>query len=54
VRALCSYVIVMKNGKVIEEGPAADIFANPKDDYTKALLSAALNLEVTHRAATAT
>jgi microcin C transport system ATP-binding protein len=54
VRALCSYVIVMKNGKVIEEGPAAEIFANPKDDYTKALLSAALNLEVTHRAATAT
>jgi microcin C transport system ATP-binding protein len=54
VRALCSYVIVMKNGKVIEEGPAAEIFANPKDDYTKALLSAALNLEVTHRAAVAT
>ncbi len=54
VRALCSYVIVMKNGKVIEEGPAAEIFANPKDDYTRALLSAALNLEVTHRAAVAT
>jgi microcin C transport system ATP-binding protein len=54
VRALCSYVIVMKNGKVVEEGPAADIFANPKDDYTKALLAAALNLEVTNRAAVAT
>jgi microcin C transport system ATP-binding protein len=54
VRALCSYVIVMKNGKVVEEGPAADIFAHPKDDYTKALLAAALNLEVTHRAAVAT
>jgi microcin C transport system ATP-binding protein len=54
VRALCSYVIVMKNGKVVEEGPAADIFARPKDDYTKALLAAALNLEVTHRAAVAT
>jgi microcin C transport system ATP-binding protein len=54
VRALCSYVIVMKNGKVVEEGPAADIFDRPKDDYTKALLAAALNLEVTHRAAVAT
>jgi microcin C transport system ATP-binding protein len=54
VRALCSYVIVLKNGKVVEEGPAEDIFARPKDDYTKALLAAAFNLEVTHRNAVAT
>lgn len=54
VRALCNYVIVMKSGKVVEEGTAEEIFARPKDDYTKALLAAALNLEVTHRAAVST
>jgi microcin C transport system ATP-binding protein len=53
VRALCSYVVVMKNGKVVEEGPAGEIFETPRQDYTKALLAAAFNLEVRHRAATA-
>jgi microcin C transport system ATP-binding protein len=53
VRALCSYVIVMKNGKVVEEGPSKAIFETPRDDYTKALLAAALNLEVRHTGATA-
>jgi microcin C transport system ATP-binding protein len=53
VRALCSYVIVMKNGKVVEEGPSQAIFESPRDDYTKALLAAALNLEVRHTGATA-
>jgi len=52
VRALCSYVIVMKNGKSVEEGPSEAIFGSPKEDYTKALLAAAFNLEVRHRAAT--
>ncbi len=54
VRALCNYVIVMRNGRVVEEGPSAEIFERPKEDYTKALLAAALNLEVIHRSATAT
>ena len=49
VRALCNYVIVMKNGKVVEEGPARDIFENPKEDYTKALLAAAFDIKVAHR-----
>ncbi|HEY8128879.1 MAG TPA: ATP-binding cassette domain-containing protein, partial [Hyphomicrobium sp.] len=54
VRALCNYVIVMKNGKVVEEGPAREIFEHPKDDYTKALLAAAFDIKVEHRAALAT
>ncbi|CEJ87821.1 putative oligopeptide transport protein (ABC superfamily, atp_bind) [Hyphomicrobium sp. GJ21] len=54
VRALCNYVIVMKNGKVVEEGPSREIFNHPKDDYTKALLAAAFDIKVTHRAALAT
>lgn len=45
VRALSSYVIVMRGGKVVEEGPAEEIFERPKVAYTKALLAAALNLE---------
>ena len=49
VRALCNYVIVMRNGKVVEEGPARDIFEHPKEDYTKALLAAALDMKVAHR-----
>ena len=44
VRALANFVIVMRNGKVVEHGPAQEIFANPQTDYTKALMAAAFNL----------
>ncbi len=54
VRALCNYVIVMKNGKVVEEGPAEDVLTKPKVDYTRALLAAAFDLKVTHKAELAT
>ena len=54
VRALCNYVIVMRNGKVVEEGPAREIFDSPKEDYTRALLAAALDHKVVHKAALAT
>jgi len=40
VRYLCSRVIVMYLGKIVEEGPVEDIFTNPKHPYTQALLSA--------------
>jgi microcin C transport system ATP-binding protein len=45
VAALASRLVVMCNGKVVEEGPAADLFAAPKSDYTRALFAAAFNLE---------
>ncbi len=45
VAALASRLVVMRNGKVIEEGPAADLFARPQSDYTRALFAAAFNLE---------
>ncbi|AWK87941.1 microcin ABC transporter ATP-binding protein [Azospirillum thermophilum] len=45
VRALSSHVIVMKDGKVVEQGPTRRIFEEPQQDYTRALLAAALNLE---------
>ncbi|GGE33287.1 microcin C ABC transporter ATP-binding protein YejF [Agaricicola taiwanensis] len=47
VRALASRVIVMRHGKVVESGPAAQIFEAPQTDYTRALIAAALNLEAT-------
>ena len=45
VRALANEVIVLRNGEVVEQGPAADIFDHPQSDYTKALLAAALHLQ---------
>jgi microcin C transport system ATP-binding protein len=45
VSALASRLIVMRNGKVVEEGPAADLFARPQSGYTRALFAAAFNLE---------
>jgi microcin C transport system ATP-binding protein len=45
VAALASRVLVMRNGKVVEEGPAATLFKNPQSDYTRALFAAAFNLE---------
>ncbi len=45
VRALSHRLVVMQNGKVVEEGPAEEVFARPREAYTQALLAAALNLE---------
>jgi microcin C transport system ATP-binding protein len=46
VRALADRILVMKDGQVRENGPAAEIFANPRDPYTRALLAAALERKV--------
>ena len=45
VRALAHDVVVMKDGRVVEQGPASDIFVSPQKPYTKALLAAAFNLK---------
>ena len=45
VRALASELIVMRHGKVVESGPATEIFAAPKSDYTRALFAAAFSIE---------
>ena len=45
VRALSHYVIVMRAGRIVEEGKTEKIFNDPKENYTKALMAAALNLE---------
>jgi microcin C transport system ATP-binding protein len=45
VAALASRLLVMRHGKIMEEGPAAELFKGPKSDYTRALFAAAFNLE---------
>jgi microcin C transport system ATP-binding protein len=45
VRALASELIIMKQGRVVEQGDAAEIFSDPKHEYTKALFAAAFNIE---------
>jgi microcin C transport system ATP-binding protein len=45
VRALADELIVMKNGKVVEQGSAAQIFDSPAEEYTRALMAAAINIE---------
>ena len=54
VRALANDIIVLRHGKVVEQGPARTVFAEPKTDYTKALLAAAFELEATRGGAVAT
>jgi microcin C transport system ATP-binding protein len=45
VAALASGLVVMRHGKVVEEGAAAELFARPKSEYTRALFAAAFKLE---------
>ncbi len=44
IRTLANTMIVMANGKVVEHGPTEDVFANPQNDYTRALIAAAFDL----------
>ncbi|HEY6816881.1 MAG TPA: ABC transporter ATP-binding protein [Croceibacterium sp.] len=44
VRALAHELVVMKGGKVVEQGPADRLFDDPQCDYTRELISASLDL----------
>jgi microcin C transport system ATP-binding protein len=41
VKGLCHDIVIMKNGKIVEEGRAREIFSNPRHPYTKELLATA-------------
>jgi len=51
VRALANDVIVMRNGRIVEYGPAEQIFDHPQTEYTKALISAAFRIETANAGA---
>jgi microcin C transport system ATP-binding protein len=51
VKALANDVLVMRDGLVVEQGPAKEIFKNPKSDYTRALMAAAFKIETVETAA---
>ncbi|GAB6112196.1 ABC transporter ATP-binding protein [Desulfomicrobium salsuginis] len=42
VRALCHRVVIMKDGRIVEQGDTGAIFERPGQEYTRALLAAAL------------
>ncbi|SEQ05818.1 peptide/nickel transport system ATP-binding protein [Devosia sp. YR412] len=44
VRALCHRVMVMQHGKIVEQGPVADVLTNPQTEYTARLVRAAFDI----------
>jgi ABC-type oligopeptide transport system ATPase subunit len=40
VKVLCDRVVVMQNGQIVEVGSSAEIYGNPKQQYTRDLLNA--------------
>ncbi len=46
VRAMSDEIIVMREGKVVEQGPARNIIESPREPYTRALMAAAFDLKV--------
>ena len=53
VRALCHHIVVMRQGCVVEQGPADEIVARAQDPYTRALMAAAFRLETDEESNTA-
>ncbi len=43
IRAMSDHVVVMQNGKIVEQGDTEAIFDRPAEDYTKALIAAAFS-----------
>jgi oligopeptide transport system ATP-binding protein len=42
---MADYVMVMREGKIVEEGKTEDIFERPKQDYTRNLIASSFNLK---------
>ena len=52
VRALSHYIIVMRRGRIVEQGPTETLFRSPREEYTRTLMAAALELVLPGAAAT--
>jgi microcin C transport system ATP-binding protein len=44
VKALAHHLLVMKEGRIVEAGAAADVFSRPREAYTRRLMAAAFEL----------
>ena len=44
VRSLCDRILVMRSGQVVEEGSAQQILEDPREDYTKLLISSIMHI----------
>jgi microcin C transport system ATP-binding protein len=44
LKSLCHDLVIMREGKIVESGPAAEVFASPRHPYTKELLATAFQL----------
>ena len=51
VWALADEVIVMRAGRVVEQGPTTEIFEHPREPYTRALMAAAFHMAAAAAAA---
>jgi microcin C transport system ATP-binding protein len=51
VRALAHRIVVLRHGRIVEQGETEAIFARPREDYTKALMTAAFALQTTEKPA---
>lgn len=52
VRAMSDEILVMREGRIVEQGPTEQVFTAPREAYTRALLAAAFELEALDAAAT--
>jgi microcin C transport system ATP-binding protein len=44
VRALANEIVVMRDGRIVEQGQADDVFSRPREPYTRALMAAAFDI----------
>ena len=49
VRAVSHDIVVMRKGRIVEHGPTAEIFTNPKESYTRALMAAAFEIKADNK-----
>jgi ABC-type dipeptide/oligopeptide/nickel transport system ATPase component len=48
VQGICDRILVMYDGKIVEEGFAQEVLTNPRSDYTKQLLDSVFDIETDH------